>query len=190
MTIKSLLCWWLAGLLIVMAGCGEKTPPPQKEAPLIPRRDFFRNPEKTGFKISPNGEYLSFLMPWQHRLNIYVQKIGQEQAIRITESTQRDITDYLWANDQRLLYLMDKNGDENYRAYGVNRDGSGFKELTPFENVRVGILDEREDIKDEILIGMNRRNPKIFDAYRLNIYTGELKMVGENPGNISGLAGR
>ncbi len=186
MTIKNLLCWWIAGLLIVMAGCGEKTPPPRKEVPLIPMQDFFRNPEKTGFKISPNGEYLSFLMPWQHRLNIYVQKIGQDQAIRITGATQRDITDYLWANDQRLLYLMDKNGDENYRAYGVNRDGSGYKELTPFENVRVGILEEREDIKDEILIGMNRRNPKIFDAYRLNIYTGELKMVGENPGNVSG----
>ncbi len=186
MTIKNLFCWWLAGLLIIMAGCSEKTPPPQKEAPLIPRRDFFRNPEKTGFKISPNGEYLSFLRPWQHRLNIYVQKIGQEQAVRITGSTQRDITDYLWANDQRLLYLMDKNGDENYRAYGVNGDGSGYKELTPFENVRVGILEEREDIKEEILIGMNLRNPKIFDAYRLNIYSGELKMVGENPGNVSG----
>ncbi len=186
MTIKNLLCWWLAGMLIVMAGCGEKTPPPQKEAPLIPRQDFFRNPEKTGFKISPNGEYLSFLMPWEHRLNIYVQKIGQDQAIRITGSTQRDITDYLWANDQRLLYLMDKSGDENHRAYAVNRDGSGYKELTPFENVRVSIIDEQEDIKDEILIGMNRRNPKIFDAYRLNIYTGGLQMVGENPGNISG----
>ena len=57
MTIKNLLCCWIAGLLIVVAGCSEKTPPPQKEVPLIPMRDFFRNPEKTGFKISPNGEY-------------------------------------------------------------------------------------------------------------------------------------
>ena len=118
------------------------------------------------------------------------RRSAQDQAIRITESTQRDITDYRWANDQRLLYLMDKIGDENYRAYGVNRDGSGFKELTPFENVRVSIIDGQEDIKDEILIGMNKRDPKIFDAYRLNIYTGEMKMVGENPGNISGLDGR
>jgi len=185
MTIKGLLCLWLAGMLVVMVGCSEKNQPPGKEVRLIPMQDLFRNPEKTGFKISPNGEYLSFLMPWQHRLNIFVQKIGEEQAVRITESTQRDITDYLWANDQRLMYLMDRNGDENYRAYAVNRDGSCLKELTPFENVRVGIIDEREDIKDEILIGMNKRNPKIFDAYRLNIYTGELKMVGENPGDIS-----
>ena len=182
----NLLCWWIAGMLIVMAGCSEKTPPPPKEVRLIPMQDFFRNPEKARFKVSPDGEYLSFLMPWQHRLNIYIQKIGQDQAVRITESTQRDITDYRWASDQRLIYLMDKNGDENYRAYGINGDGSGFKELTPFANVRVSIIDDREDIKNEMLIGMNKRNPKFFDAYRLNIYTGELKMVGENPGNISG----
>ena len=186
MTIKGWLCLWLAGMLLVAVGCGEKAQPPEKEGRLIPRRDFFRNPEKTGFKISPNGEYLSFLMPWEHRLNIFVQKIGEEQATRITEATQRDITDYLWANDQRLIYLMDRNGDENYRAYGVDRDGAGFKELTPFENVRVRIIDEREDIKDELLIGMNKRDPKLFDAYRLNIFTGALKMVGENPGNIAG----
>ena len=186
MTIKGLFYLWVAGMLLLMIGCGEKAQPPGKEGQLIPMRDFFRNPEKIGFKISPNGEYLSFLMPWQHRLNIYIQKMGEEQATRITESTQRDITEYLWANDQSLIYLMDRNGDENYRAYGVDRDGSGFKELTPFENVRVKIIDDREDIKDELLISMNKRNPKLFDAYRLNIYTSQLKLVGENPGNISG----
>ena len=185
MTSKNLLCLWTIGMLIVLAGCGEKTPPPQQEMPLIPMQDFFRNPEKAGFKISPDGQYLSFLMPWQHRLNIYVQKIGTDQAVRISESTQRDITDYLWAKDQRLVYLMDRNGDENYRAYAVNIDGSGLKDLTPFENVRVQIIDDLEDSPDEIMIGMNRRNPKIFDAYRLNINTGEMRMVGENPGNIS-----
>ncbi|HVN82015.1 MAG TPA: S9 family peptidase, partial [Terriglobia bacterium] len=183
--VKGLFCLWLAGMLLLTVGCGEKAQPPGKEGRLIPMQDFFRNPEKTGFKISPNGEYLSFLMPWKHRLNIFVQKIGEEQVTRITESTQRDITDYLWANDQRLIYLMDRNGDENYRAYGVDRDGSGFKDLTPFENVRVSIIDDREDIKEELLIGMNKRDPKLFDAYRLNIYTGDLKLVGENPGNIS-----
>ena len=185
MTIKNLLCLWTIGMLIVLAGCGEKTPPPRQEMPLIPMQDFFRNPEKAGFKISPDGQYLSFLMPWQHRLNIYVQKIGTDQAVRISQATQRDITDYLWAKNQRLVYLLDRNGDENFRAYAVNIDGSGLKDLTPFENVRVQIIDDLEDSPDEIMIGMNRRNPKIFDAYRLNINTGEMRMVGENPGNIS-----
>lgn len=182
MTIKG---WFRLGLLgMLLIGCGQTEAPPQK-VPLIPLQDFFRNPERTGYKISPSGEYLSFLRPWERRLNIYVQKLGQDRVIRITASTQRDITTYLWAKDQRLVYLMDRNGDENFRAYAVNFDGSGCKDLTPFEGVKVQIIDELEDSPADILIGMNRRNPKIFDVYRLNVFTGELKLVGENPGNIS-----
>lgn len=68
---------------MLLIGCGKaETPPPQVR--LIPLRDFFRNPERVEFKISPQGEYLSFLAPWQRRLNIYLQKIGQDQAVRLT----------------------------------------------------------------------------------------------------------
>jgi dipeptidyl aminopeptidase/acylaminoacyl peptidase len=68
----------------------------------------------------------------------------------------------------------------------VDIDGSNFKELTPFENVRVRIVDRLEDVEDEILISMNKRDKRIFDVYRININTGKVKMVAENPGNISG----
>src|SRR6185503_17738150 len=62
--------------------------------------DFFKNPQRTGYKISPNGEYLSYLGPYQTRLNVFVQKIGSaEQPVRITNQTDRDITAYFWAND-------------------------------------------------------------------------------------------
>src|SRR5258708_35643469 len=37
----------------------------------------------------------------------------------------------------------------------------------------------------EVIISLNKRNKEIFDAYRLNIETGDLQLVAENPGNIS-----
>src|SRR5207247_2525513 len=37
-------------------------------ADTIPMRDFFRNPEKTGFQISPDGKTISFLQPYENRL--------------------------------------------------------------------------------------------------------------------------
>ncbi|MGA8139207.1 MAG: S9 family peptidase [Desulfobaccales bacterium] len=181
-------CWpYLAvlALLALVNGCREPASPPKGE-PLIPIKDFFRNPEKTAFKISPDGQYLAFLMPWQHRLNVYVQRIGEDRVTRVTQSTQRDITDYLWAKNGRIVYLQDQAGNENYRAYAVNADGSNPMELTPFPQVKVQILDDLEENPDEILIGMNRRNPRFFDAFRVNVYTGALTLVGENPGNITG----
>lgn len=153
---------------------------------LIPLEDFFRNPERTAFQLSPDGTRISFLMPWKNRLNIHVQKIGETEAIRITSATERDIFGYLWVNDSRLVYVQDKGGDENFRVYGVGLDGTPEKCLTPFKKVRVHIVDELEDDEDHILVSMNRRNPRVFDVYRLDVVTGALSLVAENPGNVSG----
>jgi len=64
--------------------------------------DFFRNPEKSYFQISPDGTHFAFLSPYERRKNIFVQKIGDDQATRITSETERDIAGYMWANDNRM----------------------------------------------------------------------------------------
>ena len=71
--------------------------------------------------------------------------------------------------DSRIVYIQDSGDDENYRLYAVNIDGTGSKELTPFEGVRAGIVDRLEDNDIEMLISLNRRDPKVFDVYRINI---------------------
>jgi len=87
--------------------------------------------------------------------------------------------------DSRIVYIQDSGEDENYRLYAVNIDGSGFRELTPFEGVQAGIVDPLEDNDIEMLISLNRRDPKVFDVYRINIYKGAMELVAENPGNVS-----
>jgi len=172
-----------------MLGCNNQSATKEKlnkEVRLIPVRDFFKNPEKTSFQLSPDGKHIAFMMPWEKRLNIHVQKIGEEKVTKVTAATERDISGYFWANNSRLVYLQDKAGNENFHAYAVNIDGSNPKELTPFDNVRVQLIDDLEDIEEEMLIGMNKRNPRIFDVYRININTGEMKMIAKNPGNIQG----
>lgn len=170
------------GLSFFFFGCAPKQ---KEEMPrLIPMEDFFRNPESVAFALSPDGEHLAFMKPWKTRLNVHVQKIGEEEATRITSATERDIAGYFWANNSRIAYVQDTAGDENFRLYAVNIDGTGFKELTPFEKVRVGLIDRLKHDDDHILIQMNRRDPRVFDAYRINIDTGEMEMVAQNPGNI------
>ena len=148
----------------------------------VPLKDFFKNPEKTGYQISPDGNYFSFLAPWESRLNIFVQKIGDNDAVRITSAKERDITFYFWKGNNKIMYLQDKAGDENFKLYSVNKDGSDLKLLTPEDKVRAGIVDDLEDIDDYMLISTNERNPQAFDVYRLNVNTGERKMIAENPG--------
>lgn len=174
---------FLLTLAIAFASCQQTLP---EKAPVIPLEDFFRNPEKTAFKLSPNGDYFSYLAPYESRLNVFIQKVGEEEAIQITRETERDIAGYLWANNNRVLYLKDTGGDENFHLYGVNIDGSEMKGLTVFEKVRTQIIDDLEEIEEEIIVGLNKRNATVFDPYRLNIITGELTILAENPGNIMG----
>ena len=152
----------------------------------IPLEDFFKNPEKIDYQVSPDGTYFSFMAPYENRLNLFVQKIGSDTTIRITSETERDITASMWAGNNRILFIKDTGGDENYQLYGVNIDGSDLKSYTNFPNVRTTIIDPLRKIDSLVIIGMNKRNPQVFDPYRLNLNTGELTLLAENPGNIQG----
>ena len=172
----------LVVLFIFIFGCAPKEQMPR----LIPMEDFFKNPESTGYDLSPDGEHLAFLKPWQNRLNVHVQKIGEEEVTRITSATERDIAGYIWANNERIAYVQDTAGDENFRVYAVDIDGSDSKELTPFEKVRASIIDELENDSEHMLIDMNKRDARVFDIYRININSGKMEMIAQNPGNITG----
>ncbi len=156
------------------------------EIPLIPMEDFFRNPEKRSFQISPDGEYLAFMQPWQNRMNVHIQKIGEEEAIRVTHATERDIAGYFWKGNDRIVYVQDTKGDENFRLFAVDKNDENQKDLTPFDSVRAGIVDDLREVPGEMLIQLNKRDARIFDVYRIDITTGEMKLIAENPGNITG----
>jgi dipeptidyl aminopeptidase/acylaminoacyl peptidase len=150
----------------------------------IPIVDFFRKPERTSVQISPDGTHLGWLAPWERRLNVYVRDVRTGQDRRVTHATTRDVLGWLWASDDRLVYVRDAGGDENYRLHAVKADGSGAIDLTPFEGVKCELVDDLEDEPDRVLFQMNRRDPRVFDAYRANVATGEIQLVAENPGNV------
>jgi len=173
-------------LVTVPASAQKKAQTNEAEAPLIPMKDFFKNPVKVGYALSPNGEYLAFLQPWEKRLNVFVEKIGSGQATRVTSAKERNISGFAWKGDNRIVYVQDTGGDENFRLYAVGIDGSNPKDLTPFEKVQAQIIDRLERNPNEILVGLNKRNPQIHDVYRINVNTGEMQMIAENPGNYTG----
>lgn len=142
--------------------------------------DFFRNPDKTAFQLSPDGEYLAYMGPYERRRNIFVQKLGETETVRLTTETERDIAGYFWASSQRLVYVKDSGGDENFQLFAINRDGSKAKDLTPFDGVKIQLIDDLEDNDDELIIGMNKNNPMLFEPYRINIHTGEFIQLAPN----------
>ena len=154
--------------------------------PLIPIDDFFRNPEEAGHDLSPDGENIAFLKPWNGRMNVHVQATSGGDARRITNATDRDIAGFFWANPGRLAYIRDKGGDENFHVYAVDLDGSNDIDLSPFEETRASVIDELKQDPEHMLLSHNHRDKRVFDAYRVNVNSGQSEMILENPGNIVG----
>jgi hypothetical protein len=42
----------------------------------IPVSDFFKTPEKSFFKISPDGKFVSYLKPYKDKQNIYIKSLA------------------------------------------------------------------------------------------------------------------
>jgi hypothetical protein len=172
----------LALLPLLFSACGTR---PEEKAPKIAVEDFFKNPEKFSWRISPDGEYASYLSPHNGHTNVFVRKISDSTAIPVTNDTVRNIYRYQWKGN-RIIYLQDVGGDENFQLFSVGSDGKDLKALTPFAKVRTEIQDDWRDIagkEKEVMILLNKRDARFFDPYSVNIETGELKVLFQNDKN-------
>ncbi len=150
----------------------------------VPLRDFFRNPEQAGHQISPDGRTLSWTAPYERRMNVFVRPLAGGETTRVTSETARDISGYFWKGE-RIVYQKDFGGDENFHVVSIDIRGADLRDLTPGEHVRAEIVDELEEDDDHLIVSHNRRDAEVFDVFRINVRTGEERLIAQNPGNIT-----
>jgi dipeptidyl aminopeptidase/acylaminoacyl peptidase len=158
--------------------------------PLVPREILFGNPERVAPALSPDGKRIGWIAPVDGVLNVWVGPLDDIGAARpVTADVERGIRSYAWAHDGRtLLFLQDKGGDENWQLHGVDLEDGGTRELTPFDGVQAQLIALDKRHPDHVLVGLNRDNPQLHDVYRLELQTGELTKVADNPGFVGWVA--
>ena len=195
------LALWLVVLALLVSGCtkdgntkegGTKStitgaaakPTAMKDVPLIPRDVLFGNPERAQARLSHDGKWISYQAPVNGVLNIWVAPADDlSKAQAVTEEKVRPIPSYSWAYDNKhILYVQDKNGDENFHLYATDVVTSETKDLTPIDGVRAELQEASQKFPNEVLVGLNDRDKRYHDIWRINIETGEKKLVQENPG--------
>jgi dipeptidyl aminopeptidase/acylaminoacyl peptidase len=174
--------------IVLMASCKPKEAAKEEKPPLIAVEDFFKNSDKSSWQISPDGEYISYRSPYKGHTNIFVRKVSDTTAVPVTFDTVRNISQYQWKGN-RILYLQDVGGDENFQLFSVSIDGKDQKALTPFAKVRTSIINDLRFVpgkEKEVMIGINKRDARFFDPYSINIETGEMKVLYQNDKNYDG----
>jgi dipeptidyl aminopeptidase/acylaminoacyl peptidase len=185
--IRSVVCWSV--LFVLVSGTLLAQLPP-----IIDREIFFGDPEISGAQLSPDGKYITFIKPFRNVRNIWIKerKEAFDKARPLTADTTRPIPGYFWSQDSKyVLYVQDKGGDENYRVYAIDPAAPGdpvppARTLTPQEKIRAMIIDVPRSKPNEIIVGINDRDPALHDVYRMDITTGERTLIRRNEENIAG----
>ena len=181
---------------VVVIGCGGGDSQETKEAevagvpaPLLDRELFFGDPEISGSQLSPDGRWMSFMKQNQGVRNIWVKAADEpfENARPVT-ADERPVPGYFWSRDAAfLLYVQDKGGDENFHVWAVDPAGEpgqdgvpAARDLTPVDGVQAQIYSVPKNAPDVILVGLNDRDPRFHDIYKVDIASGDRVLVREN----------
>ncbi|MGD1950112.1 MAG: alpha/beta fold hydrolase [Leptolyngbyaceae cyanobacterium] len=158
--------------------------------PLIERELFFANPEITGAQLSPDGQFIAFQKPLNGVINVWVKGIDEpmEAAQPVTADTESPVIIYFWSADGRyILYAQDKDGNENFHIYATDPeslDDATARNLTPIDGVTAQLYAVPKQTHNEIIVGLNDRDPQFHDIYRLNLETGERTLLLQNDENV------
>ena len=161
--------------------------------------DFFKNPEFASLRLSPNGEWLAALGPYEGRRNLFTMRLSDKAAARLTsfeskgrDRANQDVEFFFWANDERLIFGLDSAGNESFSLFAVNRDGTNGRTLVEGSTgivlfpTNTRLLSRLDHDPEHVLVTNNERNKFYPDVFRLNVYTGKMSRVETNSGHFQG----
>jgi dipeptidyl aminopeptidase/acylaminoacyl peptidase len=153
----------------------------------IPAEELFRFPAISQVRIAPDGRHLAWLAPRDGVLNVWLYDVATGAGRFVTDERERSIQHLRWANDRTIAFLRDTGGDENFQLYLLDIGADASPRLcTPAGGVRAGILATLPLHPDRMLVTHNGRTRQLFDVYALDLASGELSLVAENPGGVTG----
>jgi dipeptidyl aminopeptidase/acylaminoacyl peptidase len=157
--------------------------------PLIPRRTLFDNPTFFGAKISPDGRWISWLAPVDGVLNVWMAPASDVKAGEpVTRTKGRPINWQDWSADGRfLMFLNDETGDENHHLFVVDPLTRAMRDVTPLANVSVQLSLWSPDAPGDVAVGINDRDARWHDYYRIDLASGRRTLIWENTQELLGI---
>ena len=185
---KSLMAASALAASTMMTGVGHAEHHALSEYDLIDRSDLFGNPVASQGRISPDGEWVSWIAPDEGVMNVWVAPASNPSSgTVVTDDRHRGISNHLWSVDSKyVLFVKDNDGDENFHVYATDPRTGETRDLTPLsDGIRAQLMGVSRDRPGVILVGTNERNPQLTDLYEYSLITGERTLIAENPGYAS-----
>ena len=173
----------VASILALAVSCGspssEKAPAPPKEITEYSIEQFYKNESVSGGSFSNDESRLIISSNESGIFNLYEIDIESGKKNQITFSDKESFfgIDEV-PNSSNILYSADKGGNENNHIYLLDKDGNST-DLTPGDEVKTGFNGWSED-KKHMLYMSNKRDPRFFDMYKMDLSNWDSKMIYQN----------
>lgn len=140
---------------------------------------FYGNTRVGGGEFSNDETKLLMSSDASGIFNVYEINIKDGSKKQITKSKGDSFfaEDYVPGTDE-IIYSADKGGNEISHLYLLKKNGE-VKDLTPGENEKANFAGWSDD-KESLYYFSNKRDPKFFDIYKMNVNTWEPQMLYKN----------
>ncbi len=174
--------FWI-GLLfstMIILGCQHHSVEP------IPINQFFSKPEKSNFKISPNGRFIAYIGLDNHCKNIYlIDLIHQDSSKQLTYQNDINVKSFAWNDNSKISFLTEQSAQDSLRLYAVDINTEKIWPLIKPIRGRFRWIHTMTTGGDSFIGGMNDRDSSLFDLYRIYLDGRPRELILQNPGNMS-----
>ncbi len=152
-------------------------------APLVERTKLLFNSSRQFTRISPDGQWISWLAPHEGVMNLWIAPTASPQQSRVLTHESTDaVSRPVWTPDSTsLIYTMDRGGKQNFTLYMISATGGEARALPP-QDTRAQIVAISPLVKDRVLVSLNSRERRWPDIYSLDLGSGDLTLLLQNDG--------
>ncbi|SEG02002.1 S9 family peptidase [Sphingobacterium lactis] len=167
--------------LLVLVSCEEK----QSNQKIVPIEDFFVKPERTSFKLSPDGSKIAYLGEHDHCKNIFILDLQEpDSSKQLTYQVNLNVQHFFWLDEQRIIFSNTQSSADSLRLFHIDIKTEKRQALLKPEKAKLRWVGPIKAHNGSLLVGMNSRDSSLFDLYRVFLDGRPKELVAKNPGNV------
>ena len=169
--------YFLLGITII--SCSPQVKKTEVPVQKYTIEQFYKNLKIYGGSFSYDETKLLVTSNETGIFNLFSIPVDGSEHEQLTNSTVESIFAISYfPEDGRILYAADKGGNEISHIYLLETDGTA-KDLTPWEEAKSEFFGWARD-KKSFFFSSNKRNPKFFDLYEIDIDTFNPSLIYQN----------
>jgi dipeptidyl aminopeptidase/acylaminoacyl peptidase len=166
-------------------------------SPALDIKGFFRSPQLSSLRLSPDGRNVAALREYKDRINITVVNVATRKPLIVTSFTDGDVANLSWVNNDRLIFTMidrERGGGDQVGSglFVIDRDSSNFKSLVERSLLSEGekLLPAGSSLHSRAMVGGQPTDEVVVEVpsfqgkgrfasnlYRLNTLTGRSTLM-------------